>query len=50
MPECSAAHVPTAMVFVRNPTGVSHSPREHADESDCAAGVHALTAVVKELT
>ena len=26
-----SAHVPTAMLFVRNPTGVSHSPAEHAD-------------------
>ena len=26
-----AAGVPTAMLFVRNPTGVSHSPAEHAD-------------------
>ena len=34
-----AAHVPAAMLFVRNPTGVSHSPAEHADEADCLAGV-----------
>ena len=27
----AAAGVPTAMLFVRNPTGVSHSPAEHAD-------------------
>ena len=26
----SAAGIPTAMLFVRNPTGVSHSPAEHA--------------------
>ncbi len=26
-----AAGLPTAMLFVRNPTGVSHSPAEHAD-------------------
>ncbi len=36
------AGVPTAMLFVRNPTGVSHSPAEHADTADCLAGVHAL--------
>ncbi|MGJ3559893.1 allantoate amidohydrolase [Streptomyces sp. INA 01156] len=30
--------IPTAMLFVRNPTGVSHSPAEHADEDDCVAG------------
>jgi beta-ureidopropionase / N-carbamoyl-L-amino-acid hydrolase len=41
-----AAHVPAAMLFVRNPTGVSHSPAEHADESDCVAGVRALARLV----
>jgi N-carbamoyl-L-amino-acid hydrolase len=45
-----SAHVPTAMLFVRNPTGVSHSPAEFADEADCEAGVDALTRVVRELT
>ena len=34
-----AARVPTAMLFVRNPTGISHSPAEHADLADCEAGV-----------
>jgi N-carbamoyl-L-amino-acid hydrolase len=43
-------HVETAMLFVRNPTGVSHSPSEHADDDDCAAGAAALTDVVKELS
>jgi N-carbamoyl-L-amino-acid hydrolase len=43
------AGVPTAMLFVRNPTGVSHSPAEHAEASDCHAGVEALTAVVERL-
>ncbi|HEX6246840.1 MAG TPA: allantoate amidohydrolase [Nocardioidaceae bacterium] len=38
----SAAGVPTAMLFVRNPTGVSHSPAEHAEIADCLAGVEAL--------
>ena len=41
--------IPTAMLFVRNPTGVSHSPAEHADLDDCLAGVAALTRVVREL-
>ncbi|MFI0896034.1 allantoate amidohydrolase [Streptomyces sp. NPDC020983] len=40
-----SAAVPTAMLFVRNPTGVSHSPAEHAAEDDCAAGVSALADV-----
>jgi beta-ureidopropionase / N-carbamoyl-L-amino-acid hydrolase len=44
-----AARVPTAMLFVRNPTGVSHSPAEHADLADCEAGVLALAAVLQEL-
>jgi N-carbamoyl-L-amino-acid hydrolase len=44
-----AAAVPTAMLFVRNPTGVSHSPHEHADEADCLAGVVALAAVLEDL-
>lgn len=45
-----AAHVPTAMLFVRNPTGVSHSPAESATDADCAAGVAALARVLAELT
>jgi len=42
----SAAGIPTAMLFVRNPTGVSHSPLEHADLADCLAGVDALADTV----
>lgn len=45
----AAAGVPTGMLFVRNPTGVSHSPREHAERSDCLAGVAALATVLQEL-
>jgi N-carbamoyl-L-amino-acid hydrolase len=45
-----SAHVPTAMLFVRNPTGVSHSPAEHATDADCEAGVDALATVLRELT
>jgi beta-ureidopropionase / N-carbamoyl-L-amino-acid hydrolase len=44
-----AARIPTAMLFVRNPTGVSHSPAEHADLADCEAGVRALAAVLQDL-
>jgi len=43
------AGIPTAMLFVRNPTGVSHSPAEHAEHADCLAGVAALTAVLSDL-
>ncbi len=45
----AAAGVPTAMIFVRNPTGVSHSPAEHADADDCESGVVALAAVLEDL-
>jgi len=43
-----AAAVPSAMLFVRNRTGVSHSPAEHAEPADCEAGVAALAAVLEE--
>lgn len=46
----SAAGVPTAMLVVRNPTGISHSPQEHAETADCLAGVDALAAVLTDLT
>ncbi|MGV9342427.1 allantoate amidohydrolase [Streptomyces sp. NPDC003688] len=44
-----ATSVPTAMLFVRNPTGVSHSPAEFAAEDDCVAGVRALADVLEGL-
>ena len=43
------AGVPTAMLFVRNPTGVSHSPAEFAEPEDCLAGVEALATVLADL-
>ena len=46
----STTGVPTAMLFVRNPTGVSHSPLEHAEPEDCEAGVDALTDVLRRMT
>ncbi len=45
----SAAGIPTAMLFVRNPTGVSHSPAETASMPDCLAGVHALAETLERL-
>ncbi|MGV9323635.1 allantoate amidohydrolase [Streptosporangium sandarakinum] len=45
----AAAGVPSAMVFVRNPTGISHSPDEHAETSDCHAGVAALADALEDL-
>jgi beta-ureidopropionase / N-carbamoyl-L-amino-acid hydrolase len=44
-----AARVPAGMLFVRNPSGVSHSPAEHAEPGDCATGVTALAAVLGDL-
>jgi beta-ureidopropionase / N-carbamoyl-L-amino-acid hydrolase len=43
------AGVPVAMIFVRNPTGVSHSPAEWAEPEDCLAGVAALATVLADL-
>jgi N-carbamoyl-L-amino-acid hydrolase len=43
------AGVPSAMLFVRNPTGVSHSPAEHADAADCHSGLAALVTVLADL-
>jgi beta-ureidopropionase / N-carbamoyl-L-amino-acid hydrolase len=45
----SAAGIPTAMLFVRNPTGVSHSPAEHAEMPDCLVGVTALADTLERL-
>ena len=43
------AGVPAAMIFVRNPTGISHSPAEWAEPDDCLAGVIALASVLADL-
>ena len=45
----AAAGVPTAMMFVRNPTGVSHSPAESAETADCLSGVEALADALEVL-
>ena len=37
------------MIFVRNPTGISHAPQEHAEPADCAAGTDALATVLRTL-
>jgi N-carbamoyl-L-amino-acid hydrolase len=44
-----AAVVPSAMVFVRNPTGISHSPEEFAEAADCVAGVSALERMLRSV-
>lgn len=43
------AGIPTAMLFVRNETGVSHSPEESITTADALAGVDALADVLAEL-
>jgi beta-ureidopropionase / N-carbamoyl-L-amino-acid hydrolase len=45
----AAAGIPTAMLFVRNPSGISHAPAEDADEADCLAGIDALTTTLQRL-
>ncbi|MET0789183.1 MAG: allantoate amidohydrolase [Cellulomonas sp.] len=45
----AAAGIPTAMLFVRNPSGISHAPAEDADEADCLAGIDALTTTLERL-
>lgn len=37
-----ASQLPTAMIFVRNPTGISHSPDELVEDRDAEAGALAL--------
>jgi N-carbamoyl-L-amino-acid hydrolase len=44
-----AARLPTAMLFVRNPSGVSHAPEETAEPADIDAGVLALRSVIRDL-
>jgi N-carbamoyl-L-amino-acid hydrolase len=44
-----AERVPAGMVFVRNPTGVSHSPEEDVDLEDAAVAANALVAAAERL-
>jgi acetylornithine deacetylase/succinyl-diaminopimelate desuccinylase-like protein len=44
-----ARHVPAAMLFVRNPTGISHHPDEHSSEADCLAACAVLAAALADL-
>jgi N-carbamoyl-L-amino-acid hydrolase len=41
--------VPTAMLFTRNPTGISHSPEEQIEEADAESGAVALADVLQDL-
>lgn len=42
-----ARHLPAAMLFVRNPTGVSHNPAESASEEDCLAACAVLARTLR---
>jgi N-carbamoyl-L-amino-acid hydrolase len=44
-----AAHLPSALVLVRNRAGVSHAPEEHVELEDAAAGVDALVGALEAL-
>lgn len=44
-----ADELPAGMLFVRNPTGISHSPLESATVEDCVLGVRGLAAVLEDL-
>jgi N-carbamoyl-L-amino-acid hydrolase len=44
-----APRMPAGMVFVRNPTGVSHAPEEHVDLEDAAVAANALLAALERL-
>jgi N-carbamoyl-L-amino-acid hydrolase len=44
-----SGHVDTAMLFVRNPAGISHAPQESASDADCAVGVEKLTDLLARL-
>ncbi|MDI3406439.1 allantoate amidohydrolase [Streptomyces cavernicola] len=45
-----APHIPTGMLFVRNPSGISHSPEEYAEDTDVESGTAALADVLVDLT
>ncbi|MEV6900929.1 allantoate amidohydrolase [Amycolatopsis sp. NPDC051372] len=44
-----AGFVPAGMLYVRNPTGISHSPEEFAEADDMEAGARALAGVLERL-
>jgi len=46
----AAAGVSTAMLVVRNPTGISHAPGESAEPADIELGVAALVRVIQRIS
>jgi beta-ureidopropionase / N-carbamoyl-L-amino-acid hydrolase len=45
-----AAFVPSGMLYVRNPTGVSHAPEEFAETEDVEHGARALADILEYLS
>jgi N-carbamoyl-L-amino-acid hydrolase len=45
-----AAFVPSGMLYVRNPTGISHAPEEFAEAEDVDHGARALADVLEHLS
>ncbi|WP_069164130.1 allantoate amidohydrolase [Nocardia altamirensis] len=45
-----AGHVPSGMLYVRNPTGISHAPEEFAEPADVESGAQSLARVLAELS
>lgn len=45
-----APYVPTAMLLDRNPTGISLSPEERAEDDDVEVGAQALATVLADLS
>ncbi|MHA7155314.1 allantoate amidohydrolase [Arthrobacter sp. TMN-50] len=44
-----AAYVPSGMVYIRNPTGISHSPEEYVERPDADLAATALADVLENL-
>ncbi|WP_433715304.1 allantoate amidohydrolase [Nocardia sp. CA-084685] len=44
-----AAHVPSGMLYVRNPTGISHAPQEYSEPADVDFGAESLARVLEDL-
>ncbi|MCG2620446.1 allantoate amidohydrolase [Arthrobacter sp. I2-34] len=44
-----AGYVPSGMLFIRNPSGISHSPEEHVEDADADGGAAALADVLEAL-
>lgn len=44
-----AAVVPTGMIYVRNPSGISHSPEESVEDDDADTGTLALADALEDL-